>query len=109
MLALSDFSLEVYLEKWEFRAKHHLTASDAESITISELLDHATPEQVTQFHQLSLNYRPTWGSDSLRRAIANTYDEREADDVLVFAGAEEAIFWTLTELLEPTDHAIVCI
>jgi hypothetical protein len=31
---LPDFRLEVYLGEWEFRARHHLTASDAETLTL---------------------------------------------------------------------------
>jgi hypothetical protein len=35
---LPDFGLEVYLGEWEFAARHHLTASDAQTPTIGELL-----------------------------------------------------------------------
>ena len=41
---LPDFKLEVYLGKWEFAAKWHMTPSDAQSLTIRELLALATPE-----------------------------------------------------------------
>lgn len=30
-----DFALEVYFARWEFRAKYHMTASDAESLTLA--------------------------------------------------------------------------
>jgi hypothetical protein len=40
---LPDFALEVYLGEWEFAARHHLTASDAQTLTIGELLTLAGP------------------------------------------------------------------
>ena len=39
MPALPDFRLEAYFSRWEFAARHHLTASDAQTLTLAELLD----------------------------------------------------------------------
>ena len=50
---------------------------------------------------LPLGYTPTWGSDALRAAIAATLRGVEPDEVLVFAGAEEAMFWAMQELAGP--------
>ena len=36
---MKDFGLEVHLSKWEFAARHHMTASDVQSMSIRELLD----------------------------------------------------------------------
>jgi aspartate/methionine/tyrosine aminotransferase len=87
--ALPDFRLEVYLGRWEFAAKHHLTASDAQTLTVAEALG---PDGLEQLARLPLGYTPTWGADELREAIAATYDAVAPADVLVFAGAEEAMF-----------------
>ena len=38
MIAVSDFRLEGYFSRWEFTARFHLTASDAETISLKELL-----------------------------------------------------------------------
>ena len=38
MKPLRTFRLEEFLGEWEFKVRYHLTASDAESITIEELL-----------------------------------------------------------------------
>jgi hypothetical protein len=35
---LPDFRLETFFSRWEFAATHHLTASDAQTLTVSELL-----------------------------------------------------------------------
>jgi aspartate/methionine/tyrosine aminotransferase len=109
MLALPEFRLEVYLGRWEFAARYHLTASDAETLTIRELLDLASPGDRDAFSELALGYTPTWGTDSLREAIAGTYNHLGPEHVLVFAGAEEAIFWAMLELADPGEHAIITV
>lgn len=101
-----DFALEVYLAKWEFAAKHHLTASDAESMSLSSLLKFATPVDRAAWERLHLGYTQTQGSPALRAEIARTYERVTAEDVLCFAGAEEAIYATMQVLLTPADHAV---
>jgi aspartate/methionine/tyrosine aminotransferase len=107
MTAPRDFALETFFSKWEFAARHHLTASDAQSLKLSELLAMATPAQRAGFDDLWLGYTETWGAPDLRAAIAATYDYRQADDILCFAGAEEGIYAAMQVLLGPDDHAIV--
>ena len=106
MSGLPDFRLEVHLGRWEFAARHHLTASDAESLSVAEVLGE---EGLAELGTLRLGYTPTWGTDPLREAVAATYAEVAPDDVLVFAGAEEAMFWALQELVGPGEHAIVTV
>lgn len=108
-LDLPDFRLEVYLGEWEFKAKYHLTASDAETMTVAELLALATPAEREAFENLRLEYVPVPGGEELRSAVAATYEAVDAADVLTFAGAEEALFWALQELAGPGDHAIVTV
>jgi aspartate/methionine/tyrosine aminotransferase len=105
-MSLPDFRLEVCLGKWEFAARHHLTASDAQTLSVADVLG---PEGLEQLAGLPLGYAPTWGTDALRAAIAATYETVAAEDVLTFAGAEEAMFWALQELAGPGDHAIVTV
>jgi len=107
--ALPDFRLEVYLGRWEFTARHHLTASDAESLTIGELLDLASEQEREAFLAQKLMYTSTWGERPLLEAIASTYEHVDADHVLTFVGAEEAIFWAMQELVGPGDHALVTV
>lgn len=108
-LDLPDFRLEVYLGRWEFAAEHNLTASDAQTLTVGELLALGSDDDRAEFAELGLGYIPTWGTPPLREAIAATYDLVTPDDVLSFAGAEEAVFWALQHLLEPGDHALVTV
>src|SRR5512142_3467130 len=92
MTALPDFRLETYFSRWEFAARYHLTASDAQSMTLGELLALAEPADREAFENLHLGYTQTYGAPELREVIASTYTQRSASDILCFAGAEEAIY-----------------
>jgi aspartate/methionine/tyrosine aminotransferase len=104
---MRNFALEVYFSKWEFAAKYHLTASDAQSMTVSQLLAHASPEDRERFDNLHLGYTKTFGAEPLLHEIAQTYDAIGTDQLLCFAGAEEGIYVAMRVLLGPEDHCIV--
>jgi aspartate/methionine/tyrosine aminotransferase len=107
MTQLPDFNLEVYLGKWEFAARWHMTPSDAQTLTIKELLALADPADRAAWDELPLGYIETWGTPKLRAAIAATYDGAVPEDVLAFAGAEEGLYCCMHALLTKDDHAIV--
>ena len=106
-MTLPDFRLEAYFSHWEFAARHHLTASDAQSMTVRELLALADPADAAAFDAQWLGYTQTFGAPVLRAEIARTYDAMAADNVLCFAGAEEGIYVANHVLLGADDHAIV--
>jgi aspartate/methionine/tyrosine aminotransferase len=105
--SMRDFALEVHFSKWEFAAKHHLTASDAQSLSINDLLTLASPKDRERFMNLHLGYTETFGAPSLRNVIASTYETVRPANILCFAGAEEAIYVAMKVLLRPDDHCIV--
>ncbi len=107
MTALPDFRLETHFSEWEFRARYHMTASDAESLSVRDLLALATPEEREAFEGLWLGYTETFGAPDLRAAIAATYARQEAADILCFAGASEGIYAANHVLLDADSHAIV--
>jgi aspartate/methionine/tyrosine aminotransferase len=107
MPVLADFALETFFSRWEFNARHHLTASDAESLPLRELLAMASSDDREAFDALWLGYTETFGAPLLREAIASTYDKQAAENILCFAGAEEGIYIAMHALLEKGDHAIV--
>ncbi|HEU4825093.1 MAG TPA: aminotransferase class I/II-fold pyridoxal phosphate-dependent enzyme [Dongiaceae bacterium] len=107
MTQLPDFNLEVYLGKWEFAARWHMTPSDAQTLTIKELLALADPADRAAWEELPLSYIETSGTPKLREAIAATYQGATSNDVLAFAGAEEGIYCAMHALLTRDDHAIV--
>lgn len=107
MTRLPDFRLETYFSRWEFTARHHLTASDAQTMTLGELLALADDGDREAFEHLPLGYTETFGDPGLREAIAATYELAGPDDVICFAGAEEALYLAMNVLLGPGDHAVV--
>jgi aspartate/methionine/tyrosine aminotransferase len=104
---LPDFRLEKYFSRWEFAARYHLTASDAETLPMSQLLELADEDGRARWEGLTLGYTETWGLPALRAEIAAGYEGLDAEDVLCFAGAEEALYLAMATLLEPGDHAVV--
>jgi aspartate/methionine/tyrosine aminotransferase len=105
-MSLPDFKLETHLSEWEFKARYHMTASDAQSMTVGDLLAMSAGNQ-ERFQTLWLGYTESVGAPSLRAEIAATYDVCKPDDVVCFAGAEEGLYAAMHALLTPDSHAIV--
>jgi aspartate/methionine/tyrosine aminotransferase len=106
-MRIAEFALERYFARWEFAVEHMLCASDVQAYPMSELLALADDESRALWDGLELGYTESTGHPLLRREIAGLYETIEPDDVLTFAGAEEAIFCLANVLLGPGDHAIV--
>ena len=106
-MRLRDFALERFFARWEFKAELLLCASDVEGWSMSELLALADEEARGRWNSLHLGYTESLGDPALRAVIAGLYEGVSPDDVIVFAGAEEAIFALHNVLLGPGDHAIV--
>lgn len=106
---LPEFRLESYFGVWEFKARYHLTASDAQTLSLAALLEMADDEDRRRWEELHLGYIPSEGTPELRRAIAATYESIEPEDVLAFAGAEEGLYCAMHALLTPQDHAVVLV
>ncbi|NKB38597.1 MAG: aminotransferase class I/II-fold pyridoxal phosphate-dependent enzyme [Gammaproteobacteria bacterium] len=107
MTMLPDFKLESHFSKWEFTARYNMTASDAESLSLRDLLAMATPEEREEFDSLWLGYSETFGAADLREIIASHYASRCSDDVICFTGASEGIYAANSVLLDKDSHAIV--
>ncbi|MEW1912598.1 pyridoxal phosphate-dependent aminotransferase [Kitasatospora sp. NPDC085895] len=107
MTRLPDFRLETYFSRWEFTARHHLTASDAQTMTMAELLALADADDRRAWEELTLGYTETFGDPGLRESIAGMYETVGADDVVCFAGAEEGLYIAMQALLDRGDHAVV--
>jgi aspartate/methionine/tyrosine aminotransferase len=104
---IADFALERYFARWEFNARYVLCASDVEGYPMAELLGLADDETRALWDDLALGYTESTGHPLLRREIASLYESIDADEVLTFAGAEEAVFCLMNVLVGPGDHTIV--
>ncbi|HVM00874.1 MAG TPA: aminotransferase class I/II-fold pyridoxal phosphate-dependent enzyme [Egibacteraceae bacterium] len=106
-MRLPPFALERYFAQHEFTAPMLLCASDVEPMTLPELLALADDGLRAHWESLSLGYTESGGHPLLREAIASSSDSLGAEDVLVFAGAEEAIFAFANVTVGPGDHVVV--
>ncbi len=106
-MKIEDFELERFFARYEFTVRHVLCASDVEGWSMADLLALADPEAAALWHGLRLGYTEAPGHPLLRAEIASLYETIAPDEVLVFSGAEEAIFVAANVLLDPGDHAIV--
>jgi aspartate/methionine/tyrosine aminotransferase len=104
---IADFALERYFARWEFNAQYMLCASDVEGYPMAELLALADDETRALWDALQLGYTESTGHPLLRREIAALYDTIAPEEVLTFAGAEEAVFCLMNVLVGAGDHAIV--
>ena len=105
-MKIPDFDLERYFAQWEFAVRHLLCASDLEGFPMSELLALADDDGRLLWQDLHLGYTESSGHPLLRAEIAALYDTIDPDEVLVFSGAEEAIFCLLNVAVGPGDHVI---
>jgi aspartate/methionine/tyrosine aminotransferase len=105
-MRLEPFALERFFARHEFSVRHLLCASDCETISLGELLA-MEPGAAEAFAALRLGYTETAGDPALRQEIASLYKGISADDILVFAGAEEAIFVFMNTALQAGDGLVV--
>jgi aspartate/methionine/tyrosine aminotransferase len=104
---IADFALERFFARWEFAVRYLLCASDVEGFPMAELLAMADDETRDLWQGLRLGYTESTGHPLLRAEIAELYEHAGPDDVLVFAGAEEAIFCLLNVAVGAGDHVVV--
>ena len=103
---IAPFRIEQYYAVHEFTAPHMLSSSDAESVSVADLLA-LEPDAAERLLAQRLGYTESPGAPELRAAIAAIYETTTPDDVIVVAAAEEGIFVAYHALLEPGDHVVV--
>jgi aspartate/methionine/tyrosine aminotransferase len=105
-MKIAPFTLERYFARHEFTARHLLSNSDCEALSLKDLLAMADAESLRLWENLRLGYTETPGWIRLREEIASIYRGIGPGDVLVTV-PEEGIFLSMHALLEPGDH-VVC-
>ncbi|MDD5369881.1 MAG: aminotransferase class I/II-fold pyridoxal phosphate-dependent enzyme [Anaerolineaceae bacterium] len=103
---IPDFKLERYFARWEFEAPYLLCTSDVQGYAMKDLLPLAGEEERALWKDLTLGYTETRGHPLLRQEIAGIYTRAQAEDVLCFTSAEEAIYVCARVLVRPGDHVI---
>lgn len=109
----------IYKEPWSKRHKKvtggtpfSLSNSFAQPLKNEELitlsLDRGDEEIVEAFHKHSLEYTPNGGSLDLREEVAKLYGpDINAQNILIFSGAQVALQTAATTLLDNDSHSIV--
>jgi aspartate/methionine/tyrosine aminotransferase len=105
-MRIADFALERYFAKHEFSTPHILCSSDIQGMAMRDVLALADDDARQRWDDLTLGYTETAGLPALRAEIASMYSGISPDDVLTFAGAEEAVYIAANVLLGPGDHMI---
>jgi len=102
-----DLELATYLSRQHDRTKHHLSASECETMALADLVALADAEDLERWTTLQLGYTDPLGAPWLRAAAASGYGTISCEDLVCFAGAQEALYATLHALLAAGDHAII--
>lgn len=106
---IAPFKLEQYFERYEFSVPYLLSSSDAEAWRLEELLGLADDELRAAWNDLTLGYTEVRGHPLLREEIASLYEQVGAEDVIVFAAAQEPIYALSSVVVEPGDHVIAVV
>lgn len=106
-----SFALERWMTRWELDVTHDICESGIKPLSIEDLYE-LLPEAVARdldksLRTTPLGYSEARGTQALRKALAGTYAETTADEVLVTTGAIEANFLLFNVLLQPGDHVVV--
>ena len=84
--------LNHYQRHTNHKATSNLSAARMETLQLDELLSYASDEEKEEWKALRLEYAHERGSLKLRQTIATQYPGLNEDHILVFTGAQEAIF-----------------
>ena len=103
-MKIEEFALERIQSLYENTVELNLSDSGVHPMSLNDLLSEA---EMAELRSLELGYGWTNGAVSLRETIANLYDDRGPDDVIVTNGSAEANFLMVMSLLEPGDEIVV--
>ena len=104
-MPINPFKLERYFAQYEFKTKYLLSSSDCESLSLTELLQMASPENLELWQGLKLGYTESSGHPLLRKEVSRLYARINPDQVVI-AAPQEAIYIAMQTLLSPGDHVI---
>lgn len=102
-----ELELATYLSRLHGTTTHHLSPSECETMRLGALLALADADGRERWDALTLGYTEPAGAAWLREDIARTYPTLAADQIISFAGAQEALYAAVHALISPGDHAIV--
>ncbi len=109
-MRIEDFKLERWMSNWETKVTHDIAESGILPMSVDDLLDllPAGEREATRDRLLALplGYSEARGTEALRSALAATYENTTADNILITTGAIEANYLLFNVLLSPGDEII---
>jgi aspartate/methionine/tyrosine aminotransferase len=105
-MKIAPFTIEEYYAQYEFSVPYNLSASDCETMSVSELLQLAQLS-IDDLGRLKLGYTESQGHPLLREAISGTYEDVSPEEIVVLGAPEEGVYVTMRTLLSPGDEVVV--
>lgn len=105
-MKIAPFQTEHFFARYEFTTPYQLCNSDCETVTVEELLRMAEIP-LSRIGELWLGYTESQGHPDLRAAIAESYGEVNADEVIILGSPVEGIYLAAQACLDPGDEVIV--
>ena len=87
-----NLQLNEYQRHVRDKATSTLSAARIETLQLNLVMSYANEKEKKEFEGLKLDYAEERGSVRLRKSIAAQYPNLNEDQILVFTGAQEAIF-----------------
>ncbi len=108
---IDPFGVEIWMNEWETKCELNLAETCVESLTIEELLALAGQNQtdLSALLPLKMTYGDILGSDRLRAAVANLYDTKTANDVIITHGTIGANMLVHKALVERGDYVVAVV
>jgi aspartate/methionine/tyrosine aminotransferase len=104
------FALERWMTRWELDVTHDICESGIKPMSLEdiyELLPHAVARDLDDaIRATPLGYSEARGTLALRVALADTYHDTNAENILVTTGAIEANFLLFNVFLQAGDHVV---
>ncbi len=99
-------AISSYVARWAPSMRHLLSSSDVQAWRLDELLALAGPDDLARWGSLDLGYSDSRGDPPLRAEIAGLYATVAPEEVLCFAGIDEAIFVMVSVMAGAGDRIV---
>lgn len=103
-MEIIEFGLERIQSLYENTVEYNLSDSGVHPYSLREFL---SKEQIEEMLDLEIGYGWTNGTVELRNSVANLYQNRDEDQVIITNGSAEANFLMVMSLLDAGDELIV--
>ncbi len=104
---MPEYALGSFLSRWLAGTRHELAASESKTWPLAALLGMADDADRARWEGLGLGYTDPCGAAWLRARICADYVGVDAEGIIGFAGAQEALQIALRVLAGAGDHAIL--